>query len=257
MRILLTTILILVTSIIYAQCPCEKKSPISEIGNFDSVLIVELISKSKNSKKFDKNQDIKKGLINSFKIHTVIKGDLEIYDTIKCITGNGISDDGLIFNFGELYILFYEEYIDKCSPTIKFKNDIYTQIIKKINPNSAPPAPPVHPSVKWSSKLNKFEFENRFSELRAEILNEDIDYILSELQKLISLQKQIPINSLIQIHLDSNNKIINQRIISSGQKSTQMKLEDKLRKFIENEIIFITDGQDCLIEGTQWIYRYE
>jgi len=257
MRILLSAIAIFVTSVIYAQCPCEKKSPISEIKKFESILIVELISKSKNSKKIDKNEFIKKGFINSFKIHTVIKGDWVIYDTIECITGNGISDDGFIFDFGELYILFYENYIDKCSPTIIFETDIYNQIITKLNPNSPPPAPPVHPTVKWSSKLNKFEYENRFSGLRAEILNEDIDYILLELHKLISVQNQIPKNSLIQINLDSNNKVTNQRIISSGQKATQIKLGDKLKSFIENEVIFITEGQDCLIEGSQWTFRFK
>ena len=94
---------------LFSQCPCDEIQPDSALSIFENVMNVELISKSRNNRRFDKNQEFPKGIINEFKIFGVIKGDFQIGDTISCLTGNGKEDNGYIFEIGERYILFHEK----------------------------------------------------------------------------------------------------------------------------------------------------
>lgn len=257
MRIqIIIPIAILHTLQLYSQCPCEEFRLDSSLLTYRNILYVELFSKSKNTETFDKIQIFPKGIINKFKIFGIYKGDFQIGDTITCLTGNGKQDNGYIFEIGEQYILFHENYIDKCSPTQIFNNELSFRLSRIINPNSMGPIPLPHG---YTSKLWKYESNLSYYEygLKAEIINEDMEEKLISLNSRIDSIGKIPKNSLITIILNDQNHVINSRVISINEKSEIGEISDELKEFIEQNFKFRTKGEKCLINNSEWVYRYE
>jgi hypothetical protein len=257
MRILINiTIVILQTWSSYSQCPCNEIQLDSALSTYKNIMSVELISKSKNNQRFDKNQLFPKGIINEFKIFGVFKGKFSIGDTVSCLTGNGKEDNGYIFEIGEKYILFYENYIDKCSPTQVYSNELNDKLDKKLPPNipPVPPPPPGYTSTLWKYELNSTYY---WHGLRAEIINEDIEQILVTLNSKIESLGEIPKNSLITIILNDQSQVIKSRVVSINQKTEIGGISNELKGFIEKNMKFRTEDENCLIENSNWVYRYE
>jgi len=257
MRIqIIISIAILLTLQLYSQCPCEEFRLDSSLLTYRNILFVELYSKSKNNETFDKNQSFPKGIINKFKIFGIYKGDFQMGDTITCLTGNGKQDNGYIFEIGEKYILFHENYIDNCSPTQIFNNELSFRLSRLINPNSIGPIP-LPPG--YTSKLLKYESNLSYYRhgLKAEIINENIEQQLISLNSKIDSIGKIPKNSLITILLNDQNQVIKSRVISINEKSEIGEISDELKEFIEQNIKFKTKSEKCLINNSKWVYRYE
>lgn len=257
MKLLFTINLIIFQALnIYSQCPCEEMELDSALLKYKNVISVELISKSKNNRTFDKNQSYPKGIINEFMVFGVFQGEFQIGDTINCFTGNGKEDNGFIFEIGEKYILFHEKYVDKCSPTQKYGHELSFKMQHVLNPN-IPPQPP--PPSGYTSKLWKYE-SNAFyywHGLKAEIINKNNRQILLALNSKIDRIGQIPKNSLITIKLNDQNQVINSRVISINQKSEISRISDELKEFIEQNIKFKTKDENCLINNSNWVFKYE
>lgn len=255
--ILIITIVVLQNWNSFSQCPCNEIQPDSALAIFENVMSVELISKSKNNRRFDKNQSFPKGIINEFEIFGVLKGDYQKGDTIRCLTGNGKEDNGYIFEIGGKYILFYEKYIDNCSPTTYYTNELSYKLQNILNPN-LPTLPP--PSLRYSSKLYKYESNGNYysSGLRAEIINENRSQLINILNSKIEDIGGISKNSLITIILNDENQVINSRVISIRQKNNKIGvISNKLKEFIEQNMKFRTKDENCLISNSNWFYRYE
>ena len=250
------TFIILQSWSLHSQCPCDTIQPDSALLIFENVMSVELISKSKNNRRFDNDQEFPKGIINEFKIFGVLKGKYQIGDTIRCLTGNGKEDNGYIFEIGERYILFYENYVDNCSPTQKYSNSLSFELQHKLNPN-IPPHPP--PPSGYTSKLWKYESNPIYywHGLKAVIINENINHKLITLNSKIDSIGEIPKNSLITIILNDQNQVVKSRVISFNQKSEIGEISDDLKEFINQDIRFKTKDENCLINNSYWVYRYE
>lgn len=257
MRFLFTINLIIFQVLnLYSQCPCEEVQRDSALLKYKNVISVELISKSKNNRKFDKNQSSPKGILNEFKIFGVFQGEFQIGDTINCLTGNGKEDHGYIFEIGEKYILFYEKYVDRCSPTQKYSYELSLKLQHILNPN-IPPQPPPPPG--YTSKLWKYESNSNFywQGLKAEIINENLEHTLITFNSKMDSIGKIPKNSLITIILNDQNHVIQSQVITIKQESEIREISDELKEFIEQNIKFKTIDENCLIDNSKWVYRYE
>lgn len=257
MKILIFSILFLSINSIYSQCPCIEIDLKNSVKDHDIIGVVELISKTRNTKKFDKNHPIKKGLINKFKVIQSIKGNLKPGDTIQSLTGNGISDEGYIFEFDDYYILFHESYIDKCSPTA-VNSSSYLNEIQSILTNciDCPPPVPLPPPL-YSSTLHKFETTIQYlTGLKAELINPNKDSTIFEFENILK-EFNISKQSIIQIYLNKYGEVRSGQIINTLGNKKINKIPEMVLSFINTEMKFKTKKETCLIENSNWSYFYK
>lgn len=259
MKLIITTLFLTLYSFAtFAQCPCTKISVEEALEKHQDIAFVELISKSRNSETFGENQFTPGGFVNVFKVWENVKGSKMRGDTISCLTGNGVDDDGYIFEFGKPYVLFHEKYIDKCSPTL-IPNFANTQAIYKYKSANtkkdhedfmAPPPPPM--MVNWTSELYKHQTEDSFIKngMEAEIINENKEQILKELNSTYNVR------GTIYVSIGKNNKIIiAQRSVKNGPK--EIYFDDSLFQFIHENMKFGTKGKECFYPGSVWTHTFE
>ncbi len=254
-QLIYITFLVFQSWAILSQCPCAHVPIDSSISNFKNIISVELIAKSKNNQKLSKQQQFPKGIINEFKIIEVYTGRFEPGDTITSLTGNGREDNGFVFEIGEQYILFHERYIDKCSPTQKYNRKMSLKLHSILNPNKPPPIPlpPSYTSKMWKYETNANYYWNG---LKAEIIGENKEETLDEFYTQITNSGEISANSLITIKLNNEGRVIQSRIISQAY-DIEADLPKSLKIFIEQNFIFQTKDERCLIENSTWRYRYK
>jgi len=255
MRSILLILFCFLGQSLLSQCPCDQVSLKESVENYDLIALVELIGKYKNTKRLNKNPDIKRGIVNQFEILQVLKGIDQRRDTITCLTGNGIEDDGYIFNIGERYILFHETYIDTCSPTTILDYSRYNTILSILNHWNPPPLPP----DMYSSKLYKFESQSGYFDigLNAQIINSNKDSLIEEFNNLLIHEPSIDHKTLIMITLDENGAVLRERLIDMTHKNHKINLPKLIRNFIEDKLLFKTKDQSCLISGSRWLYKFD
>lgn len=262
MKIQTVLFILLCKSLAFSQCPCQEISQDSAMARYDNIVLVKVISKSISNYR-QKGDYCAKGFINTFKVLTKIKGKYNQGDTLTSLTGNGINDNGYIFEVGEDYILFPEDYIDHCSPTFKCDDGRCQKFIyyywQKYHYSSTrpPPPPPPSPST-FRSTLWKYESRPSFyfTGLRADITNSNKEELLSNLKNIIQEEGITPHKCFINISLNSQNQIISGKIIPPDHKGT-IELSNAMKTFIETNINFITNGETCLIDNSRWFYRFE
>lgn len=254
MKALIYFILLLSVNSIYSQCPCLKTDLNKAVNDHDNIVIVELISKSRNTERFNKNNPIRKGLVNEFKVIQSLKGSLRTGDTIQSLTGNGITDNGFIFTFDDYYILFHESYIDTCSFT-KLYSPSYQYEIKNIIENciDCPPLLPLPPPF-YSSSLHKFETQY-LTGLEAELINSNKDSTIAEFENILH-EANISKQSLIQVHLNKFGEVSSGRIIDTKGNQKINDIPELVLNFINMEMKFKTKEETCLIENSNWSFYY-
>ena len=142
------------------------------------------------------------------------------------------------------------------SPTQKYSNELSFKLQHILNPNfpSKPPPPPGYTSKLWKYESNSIYY---WDGLKAEIINENIGQILIALNSKIDSIGMIPKNSLVTIKLNEQNQVMKSRVISINQKTKISEISVDLKEFIEQNIKFKTKEENCLIDNSNWVYRYE